>query len=143
MYQLDSAEKLRANWKYLSAEEIQQLLTDEIVDIIFTAITNMQVQYRTYSGRVDVIAYYRYVATGETIVQKSAETLNVSPETAYMVAGLVVMQEPGVQVMLVSANNGVMPEIKPPLAPIVVEIPSDPEPIDEPQPAPEDETATD
>lgn len=134
--QLDSAARLRKNWDELTPQQIQAMIDSGEVDIIFKAITNMTVDYRTYFGHVDVQSFYRYVATGETIIEKEVIKIPVSPETAYLVAGLVVSREPAVQAWLFTQNGGAMPEIKPPIIPepVPVEIPADPEEPTNPEP---------
>ncbi|GAB3975725.1 hypothetical protein GCM10028806_33930 [Spirosoma terrae] len=136
---LDTVEMLRANWKFLSPEQIQQLLDDEIVDIVVEADTNQRVISRTYTGQAVVRSNYRFLATGE-IITPFVDWLpkrTLKPETMYAVAGLIMQLEPDVLADVIVANGGTMPEFKPPIV-AVVEPESEPEPTPEPQPQPEE-----
>ena len=135
LLELNTAEKLRNNWQYLSAEQIQQLIDEQIVDVTIEAATNQSAMARNYQGTADIRAMYR--AFGE-FIRPASEYIRVqiNPATAYAVAGLIVQMEPAVLAALIQANGGTMPLILPPI------LPPAPEPVEPTPEEPQPETPT-
>lgn len=148
-----TAEAWRSNWYQLTAEQIDVFVKSGDLSMDFEAAMNQSVVYRKYAGTVSLRVIYR--AFGEVVnpVFKGWHTFNVKPETAYLVTGLILQQEPTVLEALVRLNGGVMPDIKEPLieptpveaAPAVEPAPYAPpvpeaQPVAEPQPAPDNQS---
>ena len=120
LLELDSAEKLRANWKYLTPEQITQLITDGIVSVAIQAAINANADWRLYNGRVDVASYYR--AYGENIAPKVPyTTVTLNAQETQNVALFILQSKPEVYQAFLAANDGVPLEILPPYVPPVVE----------------------
>ncbi|WP_338871738.1 hypothetical protein WBJ53_26170 [Spirosoma sp. SC4-14] len=129
--QLDSAEKLRANWPAILADpaKLQELLDAETVTVAAQAAINANVDWRIYTGRVDIAMYYR--AFGEFIAWKTPYvTINLDQDFTQLVAKYVLENNPEVGGAYLAANDGVLLEILPPYVPPVPE----PDPVDPEQP---------
>ncbi|GAB4052585.1 hypothetical protein [Spirosoma litoris] len=125
--ELNSAEKLRANWKYLTPEQIQQLITDGIVSVAIQAAINANADWRVYTGRVDVASYYR--AYGENIApKKDYTTVFLDAQETQNVALFILQSKPEVYAAFLAANDGVALEILPPYVPEPETPPSNEEP---------------
>lgn len=136
---LNSADALRANWEIIKSTpgKLQELIDAGIVSVAAKAANNSDVEWRVYTGKVDVSLFYR--AYGEKIADKliDEETFTqlqtqfggmISLAQPYIrvtldqvatqaIALYVLAQNPAVQAVYLALNNGVPLEILPPYEP--------------------------
>ena len=117
---LDTAQKLRDNWQYLTAEQITALIDEGVVSVAIRAAINANADWRIYQGRVDVSSYYR--AYGEYIAEKAPyATIALDAQTTQNVALMLLQAAPGVYDAFLAANDGLPMEVLPPYIPPVPE----------------------
>ncbi|ARK09047.1 hypothetical protein A6C57_01240 [Fibrella sp. ES10-3-2-2] len=113
---LDSADKLRALWPLLSQAKKDELLQAGIVGIALVSAMNAGLDWRVYTGRIDVSSYYR--AYGEFIAPcTDPQTISLTQQETQDIALFAMQRRPDIYLALVTANGGNPPEILPPYEP--------------------------
>ena len=125
---LSTAVRLNRNWSELTEEQIATLEADKVIKKEIEHNTNLTGRGQHYTGQVQARAVWVHVATGEVIAEASPwASCAVEPNDVYRTlgTGMAISQE--AQVLLVTVNGGQMPNLLPPVEPVV-----EPEPITEP-----------
>ena len=112
---LNTPERLRHNWPYLTSEQIASLETAEVITKQIQHNTNLSGQGDTYTGTVQARAVWVHTATGAFIAEAHGwQTVSVIPAHVYAALGTGISLSLQAQMLLVTVNGGTMPSIMPP-----------------------------
>lgn len=135
MFTIDTLEKFKAVWPYLSQDEKDEFVTAGPLRSVVHATNNQDVLGETYSGRAAVRRVYIFGPDDlhQNIVGEEftwAIIDDIDPDHVYETIQLGVQIESRIQVALTVTNHGVFPEIKRPVkrAPQPTEPPVEAEP---------------
>jgi hypothetical protein len=126
MFLLDSPDKWRAVWPFLTDAEIANYVADGTLIPELQAEAHPRTTGQQYSGNAAVRAVFLF--QGEQVSPIGAPWFQVvmKPATIWKVAMLVAQEETEIAAKLIELNGGTMPNIRPPLPP-AEPVPTEPE----------------